>query len=57
MAARAGSGGGWTPPNKRMHATRDTNDVMLSERFGRARDARRSASSNLSRSRDCSVGR
>ncbi|MDQ3816356.1 MAG: hypothetical protein M3362_01540 [Acidobacteriota bacterium] len=40
-APRAGFGGSWTPPNKRMHATRDTNHFMLRGWLGRARDARR----------------
>jgi len=34
MAARADSCGSWAPPNKRMHATRDTNLVMLHEDAG-----------------------
>ena len=28
LAPRAGDSGTWTPHNKRMHATRDTNDVI-----------------------------
>ncbi|MDQ3816431.1 MAG: hypothetical protein M3362_01920 [Acidobacteriota bacterium] len=28
-APRAGFGGSWTPPNKPMHPTADTDDVML----------------------------
>jgi hypothetical protein len=45
IAPRAGSGGRCAPPNKRMHATRDTSNVIYNRRCGRARDARRSAAS------------
>jgi hypothetical protein len=38
---------GQAAPNKRMHATRDTRDVMLREWLGRARDARRYAASHV----------
>src|SRR5215204_4446960 len=41
ITPRAGLRGGWTPPNKRMHATRDTTDFIFLRRLGRARDARR----------------
>jgi hypothetical protein len=41
IALRAGLRVSWTPPNKRMHATADTTDVMLRDRLGAARDARR----------------
>jgi hypothetical protein len=30
MALHVGSGVTWAPPNKRMHATRDTTDVIFS---------------------------
>jgi len=41
MMGRAGLSESWTPPNKRMHATRDTRDVIYNHGCGRARDARR----------------
>ena len=47
MTPRAGFSGSWAPPNKRMHATRDTPLVMLSGRCGRARDARRYVASPI----------
>jgi len=34
IARRAGVSVGWTPPNKRMHATRDTSDVIERNRAG-----------------------
>ena len=41
IAPRTGFGGDWTPPNKRMHATADTLPVIIYQRCGAARDARR----------------
>ncbi|MDQ3816359.1 MAG: hypothetical protein M3362_01555 [Acidobacteriota bacterium] len=41
IACRAGGSGSWAPPNKRMHATRDTSDFIYNQRGWRARDARR----------------
>ena len=46
MMPRPGFYGSWAPPNNRMHATRDTNNVMLRKRCGRARDARRWAATS-----------
>ena len=34
IAPRPGSSGSWTPHNKRMHATRDTQDVIISRGSG-----------------------
>jgi hypothetical protein len=34
IALRAGLRVSWTPPNKRMHATRDTRDVIISRGLG-----------------------
>jgi hypothetical protein len=34
LALRAGDSGTWTPHNKRMHATRDTQDVIKLRRAG-----------------------
>ena len=41
IAPRAGCLGEGAPPNKRMHATADTNLVIYFQRLGAARDARR----------------
>jgi hypothetical protein len=41
IAPRADCCGAWTPPNKRMHATRDTLLVIYNQSGWRARDAQR----------------